>query len=117
MVMRRQARAVMLILTMVAAGLSVMGTPAALGASSGESKSAGVERVEALLEEVDSWIATDDPRVRPSDPRRFAWVLEKLGKDVFYREETEFGHGVSGRAKLTHDLAASYTFIFDHIME
>ncbi|MFH1690002.1 MAG: prolyl oligopeptidase family serine peptidase [Candidatus Eisenbacteria bacterium] len=60
---------------------------------------------------------SNDPRVPPSDPRRFAWVLEKLGKDVLYKEETEFGHGVSGRAKLTGDLAGSYTFIFDHIME
>ncbi len=60
---------------------------------------------------------SNDPRVPPSDPRRFAWVLEKLGKDVLYREETEFGHGVSGRAKLTNDLAGSYTFIFDHIMK
>ena len=60
---------------------------------------------------------SNDPRVPPSDPRRFAWVLEKLGKNVLYREETEFGHGVSGREKLTHDLAGSYTFIFDYIMD
>jgi dienelactone hydrolase len=60
---------------------------------------------------------SNDPRVPPSDPRRFAWLLERLGKDVLFFEETESGHGVSGRSQVIHDLARAYTFMFHHIME
>lgn len=60
---------------------------------------------------------SNDPRVPPSDPRRFAYVLEELGKDVLFYQETEAGHGASGRAGVAKQLARSYVFTFDHIMK
>jgi len=56
-----------------------------------------------------------DPRVPPSDPRRFAYVLSKLGKQVWYYEETEVGHGGSTKAQIIHDLASRYVFTLMHI--
>jgi prolyl oligopeptidase PreP (S9A serine peptidase family) len=56
-----------------------------------------------------------DPRVPPSDPRRFAYVLSRLGKQVWYYEETEAGHGGSTKAQTIHDLATRYVFTFMHI--
>ncbi|MBN2565321.1 MAG: S9 family peptidase [Candidatus Eisenbacteria bacterium] len=60
---------------------------------------------------------SNDPRVPPSDPRRFAYVLEQLGKDVLFYQETEAGHGASGRSDVAKQLARSYVFTFDHIMD
>ncbi|MBN2227133.1 MAG: S9 family peptidase [candidate division Zixibacteria bacterium] len=59
----------------------------------------------------------NDPRVPPSDPRRFAYVLSKLGKPVYYYEETEQGHGSSFKAQLIHDLASNYVFTMMHVMD
>jgi prolyl oligopeptidase PreP (S9A serine peptidase family) len=59
----------------------------------------------------------NDPRVPPSDPRRFAYVLSKLGKPVWYFEETEAGHGASMKAQLIRDLASNYVFTMMHVMD
>ena len=59
----------------------------------------------------------NDPRVPPSDPRRFAYVLSRLGKPVYYFEETEAGHGASVKAQLVRDLATQYTFTMMHVMK
>jgi dipeptidyl aminopeptidase/acylaminoacyl peptidase len=58
----------------------------------------------------------NDPRVPPSDPRRFAYVLARLGKPVWYYEETEAGHGASMKAQIVHDLATNYVFTMMHVM-
>jgi dipeptidyl aminopeptidase/acylaminoacyl peptidase len=59
----------------------------------------------------------NDPRVPPSDPRRFACVLSKLGKQVWYYEETKAGHGASMKAQLIRDLATNYVFTMMHVMK
>ncbi len=59
----------------------------------------------------------NDPRVPPSDPRRFAYVLSRLGKQVWYYEETEAGHGGSTKAQTIHDLASKYVFTLMHVMK
>jgi dienelactone hydrolase len=60
---------------------------------------------------------SNDPRVPASDPRRFAYVLDRLGKDILFYEETKAGHGASTKSMVTHDLARAYTFAFDHILK
>lgn len=59
----------------------------------------------------------NDPRVPPSDPRRYAYVLNKLGKKVWYYEEIEAGHGSSGKKQVIRDLAMQYVFTMMYIME
>jgi dipeptidyl aminopeptidase/acylaminoacyl peptidase len=59
----------------------------------------------------------NDPRVPPSDPRRFAYVLSRLGKPVWYYEETEAGHGGSMKSQVIFDYAMRYTFTMMHVME
>ena len=59
----------------------------------------------------------NDPRVPPSDPRRFAYVLGKLGKPVWYYEETKQGHGASNKAQIIHDLATNYVFTMMHVLK
>jgi dipeptidyl aminopeptidase/acylaminoacyl peptidase len=59
----------------------------------------------------------NDPRVPPSDPRRFAYVLSKLGKPVWYYEEVEAGHGASMKAQLIRDFTSSYVFTMEHVMK
>ncbi len=59
----------------------------------------------------------NDPRVPPSDPRRFAYVLNELGKKVWYFEEVEAGHGASGKEQVIRDLARNYVFTMMHIMD
>ena len=59
----------------------------------------------------------NDPRVPPSDPRRFAYVLSRLGKAVWYFEETEAGHGASVKAQVIHDLATNYVFTMMYVMK
>nr|MBN2277326.1 S9 family peptidase [candidate division Zixibacteria bacterium] len=59
----------------------------------------------------------NDPRVPPSDPRRFAYVLSRLGKQVWYYEETEAGHGAAMKAQTIHDLASNYVFTMMHVMK
>ena len=59
----------------------------------------------------------NDPRVPPSDPRRFAYVLNKLGKPVWYYEDVKQGHGSSFKAQLIRDLARNYVFTMNHVMK
>ena len=59
----------------------------------------------------------NDPRVPPSDPRRFAYTLSKLGKEVWYYEETEAGHGGSFKRQIVFDLTKSYSFTMNHVMK
>jgi dipeptidyl aminopeptidase/acylaminoacyl peptidase len=59
----------------------------------------------------------NDPRVPPSDPRRFAYVLSRLGKQVWYYEEVEAGHGGSTKAQIIRDLAGNYVFTMMHLMK
>ena len=58
----------------------------------------------------------NDPRVPGGDPRRFGWVLSKLGKDVLYFEQTKAGHGAALKTQLIEDFTRSYVFMLDHIM-
>ncbi len=58
-----------------------------------------------------------DPRVPPSDPRRFAYVLSALGKPVWYYEEMEAGHGGSFKKQIIFDLSRSYAFTMQHVMK
>jgi len=59
----------------------------------------------------------NDPRVHPSGPRRFVHVLERLGKDAYYYEEMEAGHGATTKSMMARDLARSYAFMFDAILK
>ena len=59
----------------------------------------------------------NDPRVPPSDPRRFAYVLSRLGKPVYYYEETEAGHGGSMKSQVIYDFASRYVFTMMHVMK
>ena len=59
----------------------------------------------------------NDPRVPPSDPRRFAYVLARLGKPVWYYESREEGHGGSFKSQVIHELASSYVFTMMNIMQ
>ncbi len=58
-----------------------------------------------------------DPRVVSSDPRRFSWVLNQLGKDILYYEEVKTGHGSFTKAQVIDEYTRSYTFILNHIMK
>jgi dipeptidyl aminopeptidase/acylaminoacyl peptidase len=58
----------------------------------------------------------NDPRVPASGPRRFAHVLERLGKDVLYYEEIEAGHGANTKTKAAQSYARAYSFMFDRIL-
>ncbi len=59
----------------------------------------------------------NDPRVVASGPRRFAYVLERLGKEVYYYENVEAGHGASRKSDVVLSLARTYAFTFDHILD
>ena len=59
----------------------------------------------------------NDPRVPPSDPRRFAYVLDKLGKPVWYYEEVEAGHGGTFKSQIIRDYTSYYTFTMMHVMD
>lgn len=59
----------------------------------------------------------NDPRVPGADPRRFGWLLNKLGKDVLYFEQTKAGHGAALKTQLIEDFTRSYVFMLDHIMK
>jgi len=59
----------------------------------------------------------NDPRVPPSDPRRFAYVLNKLGKKVWYYAEYKTGHGASTKSQIIHDLASNCVFTRMHLMK
>lgn len=58
-----------------------------------------------------------DRRVPGSDPRRFGWVLNKLGKDVLYYEETEAGHGAAKKSQSIKEYARMYVFMLEHIAD
>jgi dienelactone hydrolase len=59
----------------------------------------------------------NDPRVPPSDPRRFAYVLDKLGKSVWYYEEVEAGHGSAFKRQVISDFTSYYVFTMMHIVD
>ncbi len=59
----------------------------------------------------------NDPRVPPSDPRRFAYVLSKLGRPVWYYEETDAGHGGSFKSQVIHEYTSYYVFTMMHVMK
>ncbi|MCP4633310.1 MAG: S9 family peptidase [candidate division Zixibacteria bacterium] len=59
----------------------------------------------------------NDPRVPPSDPRRFAYVLSKLNKPVWYYEETEAGHGSSFKSQAIFDYSSYYVFTMMYLMD
>lgn len=59
----------------------------------------------------------NDPRVPPSDPRRFVYVLSRLGKPVWYYEETEAGHGGTMKSQVIFDYTSYYTFTMMHVMK
>jgi len=59
----------------------------------------------------------NDPRVPPSDPRRFAYTLTRLGMPVWYYEEVEAGHGGSFKKQIIFDLSRSYVFTMEHVMK
>lgn len=58
-----------------------------------------------------------DPRVPPSDSRRFASVLQQLGKPVWHYEEMESGHGGSFKSQVIFNLTTSYVFTMMHVMK
>ena len=58
-----------------------------------------------------------DPRVFPGDPRRFGYVLNQLGKDVLYYEQTKSGHGGSQESLLIEDFTRSYVFMLNHLLK
>jgi dipeptidyl aminopeptidase/acylaminoacyl peptidase len=58
-----------------------------------------------------------DPRVFPGDPRRFGYLLAKLGKDVYYLEDTKSGHGAVTKEDIITEYTNYYTFFMEHIMK
>jgi len=58
-----------------------------------------------------------DRRVPAGDPRRFAWVLKKLGKDILYYEEVETGHGGTTKSQIIDEYTKNYVFIQQHTMK
>lgn len=58
-----------------------------------------------------------DPRVFPGDPRRFGYLLAKLGKDVYYLEDTKAGHGATTKDAIINEYSQYYTFFMEHIMK
>jgi dipeptidyl aminopeptidase/acylaminoacyl peptidase len=58
-----------------------------------------------------------DPRVPPSDSRRFASVLQQLGKPVLHYEEMESGHGGSFKSQVIFELTSNYVFTMMHVMK
>jgi dipeptidyl aminopeptidase/acylaminoacyl peptidase len=58
-----------------------------------------------------------DPRVFPGDPRRFSYLLGKLGKEVYYLEDTKAGHGATTKESLITEFSQYYTFFLEHIMK
>ena len=58
-----------------------------------------------------------DPRVFPGDPRRFSYLLSKLGKQVYYLEDTKAGHGATTKDAIIKEYSEYYTFFMEHIMK
>ena len=58
-----------------------------------------------------------DPRVFPGDPRRFGYLLSKLGKEVYYLEDTKSGHGATTKDAIIKEYSQYYTFFLEHIMK
>ena len=58
-----------------------------------------------------------DPRVFPGDPRRFGYLLGKMGKEVYYLESTKSGHGAVTKESIIHEFTQYYTFLMNHIMK
>ncbi|MCP4584147.1 MAG: S9 family peptidase [candidate division Zixibacteria bacterium] len=58
-----------------------------------------------------------DPRVFPGDPRRFGYLLSKLGKEVYYLESVETGHGAVTKDQIITEYTRYYTFFMEHLMK
>jgi dipeptidyl aminopeptidase/acylaminoacyl peptidase len=58
----------------------------------------------------------NDPRVFAGDPRRFGYVLSRLGKDVLYHEDLTSGHWGTTKQEVIDAYARAYVFFIDHIM-
>ena len=58
-----------------------------------------------------------DPRVFPGDPRRFAYLLDHLGKDVLYLESVESGHGATTKEQIITEYTQYYVYFLDHLMK
>jgi len=59
----------------------------------------------------------NDPRVFAGDPRRFGYLLGKLGKDVLYFEDTTSGHGPTTKQKVIDEYTSYYVYFMDHILK
>lgn len=57
-----------------------------------------------------------DPRVFAGDPRRFAYLLSRLGKNVLYLEDVESGHGATTKEQVISDFTRYYVFLQDNIL-
>jgi len=58
-----------------------------------------------------------DPRVFPGDPRRFGYLLAKLGKEVYYLEDTKSGHGATTKESIINEYTQYYSFFMEHLMK
>jgi len=58
----------------------------------------------------------NDPRVFAGDPRRFGFLLSKLGKDVLYFESRTSGHWGTTKQQVIEEFTRAYVFFQDHLM-
>jgi dienelactone hydrolase len=58
----------------------------------------------------------NDPRVFAGDPRRFGYVLSRLGKDVLYHEDLASGHWGTTKQEVIDTYTRAYVFFLDHLM-
>lgn len=58
-----------------------------------------------------------DPRVFPGDPRRFAYLLKEMGKEVYYLENTKAGHGAVTKQDIIEEYSQYYTFFLEHLVK
>jgi len=59
----------------------------------------------------------NDPRVFPGDPRRWAYLLTRLGKDVLYFEEIKTGHWGTSKQQVIDAYAKAYVYFMEHLMK
>ncbi len=58
----------------------------------------------------------NDPRVFAGDPRRFGYLLSKLGKDVIYYESLTSGHWGTSKQQVIEEFTRAYVFFQDHLL-
>ena len=59
----------------------------------------------------------NDPRVFPGDPRRWSYLLSRLGKDVLYYEEVKTGHWGTSKQQVIDAYAMAYVYFMEHLMK